>query len=107
MINLRPCPFCEKIPIVSSIKWSNSTISYRVLCANEECHIRPKTDDFIDEEIAIEKWNTRPGDKRKADLLSGINRLELKIEELDQHLKEKDLIIRRQGLIISELTNEK
>ena len=52
---LKPCPFCGKIP-----QLIDAGTYYYVCCFNELCKIRPCTSEKNAPEEAISAWNTRP-----------------------------------------------
>lgn len=106
MSDLKPCPFCGQIPEVEKLKWPNGVISYRIFCGNENCVMPVCTDDYNNEVSAVNAWNTRHEDKRKEDLLRDVRNLEIKLEELDRHLAEKDAIIRKQALMLAEVKDD-
>lgn len=103
MNSIKPCPFCGKTPTIHTITWSNDETSYRLECVNDYCQVRPESDDYSTIDRAVEVWNHRPDDHRKAELLSDVRNLEIKLEELDKHLAEKDAIIRKQALLLAEV----
>lgn len=103
MNNIKPCPFCGKTPTIHTKTWKNGVTSYRLGCVNDYCQVRPESDEYSTMDTAIEVWNHRPNDHRKAELLSDVRNLEIKLEELDKHLAEKDAIIRKQALLLAEV----
>lgn len=100
MSDLKPCPFCGQTPELKEWQWPRS-VAYRVHCVNELC-CRPCVGDYNSPEIAVERWNTRLDDRRKAELLQDVRRMEYKVEELEKHLDEKDAIINRLVIALSE-----
>lgn len=102
MNNIKPCPFCGKTPTVHIKTWKTEVTSYRVGCVNDYCQVRPESDEYSSVVAAIEVWNHRPDDHRKEDLLRDVRNLEIKLEELDKHLAEKDAIINRLVIALSE-----
>lgn len=101
MNKLKPCPFCGEEPQLKEMRWPNGSVSYRIRCMNELC-CQPFAGDYSKRESAEAVWNYRPADKRKAELLQDIYRMELKVEELEKHLEEKDAIIYKLVLRIGD-----
>ncbi len=59
---LKPCPFCGNKVRIYSIRYDeDSPKVYYIVCNNENCLLF-ETNDFIDVESLIEKWNNRKGE---------------------------------------------
>lgn len=56
---LKPCPFCGKIPEIIISKNSNSKSFYRVECKRMSCTVLASTFAYSTENEAIEAWNRR------------------------------------------------
>ena len=54
---LKPCPFCGKIPEL--VEWWDGGNGYYAGCSNEGCQIVPSTNMGLSREEAIKAWNTR------------------------------------------------
>lgn len=106
MNDLKTCPFCNKSPQKAEVVFPNQTKGYRIYCANDECHVKPKTDTFSQYETAVVAWNVRRGDnaKRIAELHARLDVKDRIINEQSQNLAVKDGIIRKQAIMISSLT---
>lgn len=69
MAELKPCPCCGAIPIIETkrtpqagkglYKNKASTIIYRVIDENVDCHFFPSTGWYYLKQEAIEDWNRR------------------------------------------------
>ena len=58
MYELKPCPFCGTIPLVTG--WYISyTVLYQVHCGNENCKIKPMTMMNSNKTTAVKEWNER------------------------------------------------
>jgi len=51
---LKPCPFCGKIPIMR-----RENGMYFVSCDNKHCKVYVKTKKYLTENIARKHWNNR------------------------------------------------
>ena len=56
---LKPCPFCGKIPKIIISKNSNSKDFYSVECKRMSCTFLVSTFAYRTEKEAIEAWNRR------------------------------------------------
>ena len=62
MAELKPCPFCGGNAIVVATNYRHDETSFRVRCANKECHIIPSTYENESMDFVIEVWNRRAED---------------------------------------------
>ena len=54
---LKPCPFCGKLPVTQNVGEGN----VEIICKNYSCSIMP-FQIYETEQEAIEAWNTRGGE---------------------------------------------
>jgi len=62
VIELKPCPFCGKMPHVSSYM-SFGRYEHYVECCNRKCKVYIKTMPYNREKQAIAAWNMRAGEE--------------------------------------------
>lgn len=58
MTELKPCPFCGRMPNIIERKTSTKS-NFRIECKNMNCQIIVGTFAFLTVEEAIEAWNRR------------------------------------------------
>jgi hypothetical protein len=56
MAELKPCPFCGKIP---TVRFINVLEKYWVECDNKKCRIQPCTDAHKFKSVVVREWNRR------------------------------------------------
>ena len=61
-INLKPCPFCGKIPKIERHEDSFRRIKWGIECVNEDCDIQPMTPWYQNKKDTIDSWNKRADD---------------------------------------------
>ncbi len=64
----KPCPFCGKQPVLRKTKVRHCQLhgepyqDVYVACASSQCFIKPKTNEEVHKEHALEQWNRRGGE---------------------------------------------
>ena len=63
------CPWCCKRPMVEHLERENGLAPklHRMICSNDRCPVRPRTQWLVDEEVAVLTWNNQPTAQRKVE----------------------------------------
>lgn len=60
MTDLKPCPFCGKMPyIFTGVLIKEDAVIYQVYCNNANCAMQPSTMFQPKKQMAIDEWNER------------------------------------------------